>query len=447
MRSLVFILALLSAPLHAQDAKAPASANLMTLGPIDGESDAKSSVVTLRYQSKPTFAKPVVEAHGSFLQIVLPNTLVTKPGVFQEANSPYIRKFAPFQLDEDTAALRMFVTKEAEGIAPAVTVDILENRILIIIDHAKAEKSLAQSFTGVPVAGGPSSEQILKQTAVRTDIPDPISLMSEVQKGDAIAAGPAPAPSVEAAENIKAQVEEIPQGVNPQAATGADAAAAAKASIETRNAAGEVVAQPPRWADSIESKMIAVTIFSALMLLALVGIKSWRKVKVKTLPPGESFSLKTIATHTLGPKQRITVVQVGGEQILLGVSPEGINFLTSLRPQTEQGPSRSLSVDPSPYQRTLSPITTTKRQSLNEGAEPLARPTTVRSEGRAVARETKASPQGVEPGSSIRYGVGDEGIKNFKSTKAAPQRSKAGDESLEDVTRLIRNKLKDLPKV
>lgn len=437
MRFLLLIFALLSVPLKAQEA--PASANLMTLGPIDGESDQKSSVITLRYDSKPTFAKPVVEAHGSFLQIVLPNTMVLKPGVFQEGNSPYIRKFAPFQLDEDTAALRMFVTKEAEGIAPAVTVDILENRVLVIVDHEKAEKSLAQSFNGVPVTGGPSPEQVVKQTPVRSDIPDPISLMSEVKPADAAVAGPSPA----AAPAAKAAVAEAPgQAAAKETLNGADAAAAAKAALKTKTAAGEEQPQAPRWADGIETKMIAVTIFCALMLFGLIALKSWRKVAVKTLPPGETFSLKTLATHALGPKQKITVIQVGQEQILLGVSPEGINFLTSLRPQTENGGARSMPIDPSLYQKTLTP--SPKRPALHESAEPLARPSMTRSEARPV-RETKAASSGAEPGSSIRYGVGDEGIKNFKS-KAAP-RAETSDESLEDVTRLIRKKLKDLPKV
>jgi flagellar protein FliO/FliZ len=433
LHTLLFSFALAAAPLKAQNA--PASPTLMTLGPIDGESDQKSSVITLRYDSKPGFQKPLVEAHGSFLQIVLPNTLVLKPGVFQDANSPYIRKFAPFQLDEDTAALRLFVTKEAENLAPAVSVDILENRVLIIVDHEKAEKAIGPAFNGVPVRGGPSPEEVVKQVAVRSDIPDPISLMANPKTLEPSAPDRAPLPSPALlGEAAVAQSA-------PGSASALRTPLATPMKAEAQAAGSE--ASPPRWADSIETKLIAVAIFCALMIGLLIALKSWRRVATKALPPGADFSLRTLASHALGPKQKITVIQVGQEQILLGVSPEGISFLTSLRPQTENPSMGRMPLDPSLYQKTLSP--SPKRAPLREAEEALPRPSTISRSANRQTRDMEPRTSGAEPGSSIRYGVGDEGIKNLKSkTASAPS---ANDESLEDVTRLIRKKLKDLPKV
>ncbi len=45
----------------------PASPTLMMMGPIDGESDQKSSIITVRYDSKPGFPKPKVEPMGSLI--------------------------------------------------------------------------------------------------------------------------------------------------------------------------------------------------------------------------------------------------------------------------------------------------------------------------------------------------------------------------------------------
>lgn len=418
MRFALLMLALLAAPFSKAQEK-PASPVLLTLGPIDGESDQKSSVITMRYDTKPDFTKPVVEAHGSFLQVVLPHTMVLKPGVFVDANSPYIRKFAAFQLDEDTAALRMFVTKEAENILPATSVEILENRVLVIIDHEKAEKELLANFSGVPVKGSPDT--VLKSTEVRKDIPDPVALMGNT-KAEPGAIDPAPAPTAATAATNEAAPAKV------------DVAAHAKDQVKATIAATTEEAAKPRWADSIESKLVGVTVFVALMLVLLIALKSWRRVATKTLAPGADFSLKTLATHALGPKQKISVIQVGQEQILLGISPDGINFLTSLKPQTAEVPRMHL--DPSMYQKTLSP--SPKRPSRETlGAESLQkrRSPESRAEPRAESRSDRA-----EPGSSIRYGVGDAGIKNFKE-------SGRDQESLEDVTRLIRKKLKDLPKV
>ncbi len=417
MRLALLLLVLLAAPfIRAQDR--PASPVLLTLGPIDAESDQKSSVITMRYDTKPTFAKPVVEAHGSFLQVVLPHTMVLKPGVFVEANSPFIRKFAAFQLDEDTAALRLFVTKEAEQFVNAVSVDILENRVLVIIDHEKAEKELLANFSGVPVKGSP--EQVLKSTEVRKDIPDPIAIMSAA-KAEVAMDKIAPVASAElAAAQVETKDIEV---IKDKAKVKAKAAAVA----------GTTEEEKPRWADGLESKLVAVTVFVALMLALLIALKSWRRVATKVLPPGADFSLKTLATHALGPKQRISVIQVGQEQILLGISPDGINFLTTLKSSSDQP---RLHLDPSMYQKTLAPSPKRPLRE-NQSVEPLqkSRSPEPRSDSRAEPRSDRA-----EPGSSIRYGVGDEGIKNFKGS---PRES----DSLDDVTRLIRKKLKDLPKV
>ncbi len=430
MRSLLLAFTLLAAPaLKAQTA--PASPVLLTLGPIDAESDQKQTVITMRFDTKPGFTKPVVEAHGSFLEVQLPHTMVLKPNQFMEAKSPYIRKFAAFQIDEDHAALRLFVTKEAEYLLPAASVDILENRVIVIIDHAKAEKELDANFSGVPVQGGPTPEQVAKSTVVRNDIPDPIGLIGPKTKEKAAADAAAAANAEKAAEPAAATAAAAPASA-PAAETEAVAKVETKAAkAPAAPAAKEEAKEAPRWADSLESKLVAVTIFVALMLLLLIALKSWRKVAAKTIAPGSDFSLKTLATHALGPKQRITVIQVGSEQILLGVSPDSINFLTALNRGPNNGMQMSMpqSIDSQVLQRTLSPAP--KRAPRAEGlAEPLAK-----------SRAEPKADNKPEPGSSIRYGVGDAGIKNFKD--GAPREQ----ESFEDVTRMIRKKLKDLPKV
>lgn len=397
MRKAALALLLLTLSPIARAQETPASPVLMNLGPIDGESDQKQSIITIRYDSKPGFAKPQVEAHGTFLQVLLPNTIVLKPGLFTEANSPYIRKFAAFQIDENTAGVRLFVTKEAAHLLPAISTDILENRVVVMLDHAKAEKELLANFNGVPVAGGPSPEQIVKATEVKNDIPDPVQLMSKDK--DAAAVTP---------QEISSTVTTLPRKASD------------KAKVEETAAEGKKEA---RWADSIESKLVIVTVFVAIMLMILLALKTWRRMAVKTIAPGalQDFSLKTLATHALGPKQKISVVQVGQEQFLLGISPDSINFLTSLR--KEEAPR--VQIDPQLFQKTIAPKAPVREKVLND----------VRTNEKPVREKTVA-----EPGSSIRYGVGDQGIKNLKASPKEP-------ESLDDVTRLIRKKLKDLPKV
>jgi len=391
LRLLLTLLFMFNTRLLAQET--PASPTLMTLGPIDGESDQKASIITVRYDSKPGFPKPKVEAMGSFIQVTLPATMVPRPGQFVEANSPYIRKFAAFQLDEQTAGLRLFVTKEASHLVGAVTTDILENRVVIMLDHAEAERQLLAHFDGVPVTGGPTAEEVVQKTEVRSDIPDP-------------------------AKNQAAE----PVAAAPVMAANKTVAAASPAS-------------PPAWSDGLQDKLVMVTVFVAVMLVLLIVMKSWRRLMTKKWPgaPVEDYSLKTLATHAVGPKQKLTVVQVGQEQILIGVSPDSINFLTALKKPGEAQPR--VSIDPTMFQKQALPKENPVRRSgpvLDEvTARPVAKP-------RATARNDLP-----EPGSAIAYGISDQGIKNMKS----PARKAEESSSVDDVTRMIRKKLRDLPKV
>jgi flagellar protein FliO/FliZ len=387
LRLFILVLLMFGTRLIAQET--PASPTLMMMGPIDGESDQTSSIITVRYDSKPGFSKPKVEAMGSFIQVTLPNTMVPKPGQFVEANSPYIRKFAVFQLDEQNAGLRLFVTKEAAHLVGAVTTDILENRVVIMLDHAEAEKQLLAHFDGVPVSGGPTAEEVVQKTEVRTDIPDP-------------------------------------------AKTQMVAKAAAPAKVEA--AAVDTVSQTPSWSDGLQDKLVMVTVFMAVMLALMIGMKSWRRVMTK-MPgvPVQDYSLKTLATHAVGPKQKLTVVQVGQEQILIGVSPDSINFLTSLKKPNESQPR--VAIDPTMFQK----------QALPKEAAP-RRPGPVLDEvaPRPAARQ-RSTPRSElpEPGSAISYGISDQGIKNMKPSA----RQSEEPSSVDDVTRMIRKKLRDLPKV
>jgi len=394
LRLIFFIVLFQASRLLAQET--PASPNLMTIGLIDGESDQKASIITIRYDAKPGFAKPKVEAMGSFLQVLLPNTLVSKPGQFVEANSPYIRKFAVFQIDEQTAGLRLFVTKEASHLLGAVTTDILENRVVVVLDHVEAEKQLLAHFDGVPVAGGPTAEEVVKKTEVRSDIPDPVK-------------------SYEAVKEPAAKVAKEPAG---------------KAAPVTDNA--------PAWSHGLQDKLVMVTIFIAFMLVLLIGMKTWRRLMVKKWPgaPVEDYSLKTLATHSVGPKQKLTVIQVGNEQILLGVSPDSINFLTSLKKPQE---AQKLTLDPSMYQ---------KQAILPKNDGPIKRPKVLEelNQQKSAARPRPPSREDLpEPGSAISYGIGDQGIKNMKAS--APTRRVEEPSSVDDVTRMIRKKLRDLPKI
>lgn len=57
-----------------------------------------------------------------------------------------------------------------------------------------------------------------------------------------------------------------------------------------------------------------------LLVIGLIFILAWLLRRVQQLAPRSGQVIKLLATQPLGPRDRLVLVQVGGEQILLGLS-------------------------------------------------------------------------------------------------------------------------------
>ena len=57
-----------------------------------------------------------------------------------------------------------------------------------------------------------------------------------------------------------------------------------------------------------------------LLVIGLIFLLAWLLRRVQQLNPRGAQVIKIISTQALGPRDRLVLVQVGGEQILLGLS-------------------------------------------------------------------------------------------------------------------------------
>jgi flagellar protein FliO/FliZ len=57
-----------------------------------------------------------------------------------------------------------------------------------------------------------------------------------------------------------------------------------------------------------------------LLVVALIFVLAWLLRRVQQLGPRGGQVIQLVATQALGPRDRLVLVQVGGEQILLGIS-------------------------------------------------------------------------------------------------------------------------------
>lgn len=82
-----------------------------------------------------------------------------------------------------------------------------------------------------------------------------------------------------------------------------------------------------------------------LFVVVAVFISAWFLRKMTHLQGGESQALKILAGLSMGQRERIVLVQVGSEQLLLGVSPGRIQSLLKLETPIDISAPETISSD------------------------------------------------------------------------------------------------------
>ncbi|WP_349745577.1 flagellar biosynthetic protein FliO [Pseudomonas frederiksbergensis] len=94
-------------------------------------------------------------------------------------------------------------------------------------------------------------------------------------------------------------------------------------------------------------------VFGLLLVLGLIFLLAWLLRRVQQAgPAGKGQVIELIGSRALGPRDRLMLVQVGNEQILLGLSPGTITALHVLK-EPVQVPSTTEKATPEFAQRLL----------------------------------------------------------------------------------------------
>ncbi|MFC7300876.1 flagellar biosynthetic protein FliO [Cognatiluteimonas weifangensis] len=72
------------------------------------------------------------------------------------------------------------------------------------------------------------------------------------------------------------------------------------------------------------------TAFALLFVLALIFALAWLARRMPGVAGGSHRALRVVASLSLGPRERVVVVEVGGTQMLLGVGVGGTRALHTL---------------------------------------------------------------------------------------------------------------------
>ncbi len=413
--------------------EALASTTLLTLGEIDIETENNLSIVTIRLDQSPEWKTlGPIQNHGAFFQLTLPGTIVPEPGKFYDLGKPYLAKVGVFQISPSDAAIRLFTASEYNSteIFKGLKTEILGSRILITFDHQAIgpanAKGQNQHEIGPPyITNKPSADEVIAKTKVREDLPAPADMVKLTYVSSA--------PS-------------------------------------TR---------------SYLSKLAIVGAFLTSLILISIGIRTTLRRKTSALKNMDTgVTLKTLASMALAPRQKVSVIQVGNEKILLGLTPDSITFLTSLsQDQSRPVPARSthhsapqLPSDPVVFKtegekfpnqkptglsrtggfsalvrddkETLKQIESPRLKKIPGNDEATLRTRKVQSDVSKIdLTAPKPFGQKMAPrGNQINISIGEDGVKDVSRRNGLTTQSNQGSppqETIDDVTRLIREKLKN----
>ena len=72
-------------------------------------------------------------------------------------------------------------------------------------------------------------------------------------------------------------------------------------------------------------------VLGLLLVIGLIFVLAWLMRRVQRIGPGNGQVIELVGSRALGPRDRLVLVQVGEEQILLGITPGRITPLHALK--------------------------------------------------------------------------------------------------------------------
>jgi flagellar biosynthetic protein FliO len=158
------------------------------------------------------------------------------------------------------------------------------------------------------------------------------------------AAPAAPHPRAAASTNTSAAAAPQTPAVQPDTAPAATAAPATPAAPDvaaprpvTTGVATPGVAVPPVTMPSGSSTgSLLQTLFALIVVLAVLGALAWFLKRYGPKVGGGNANVRVVGSLNLGGRERIVVVEVGNEWIVVGASPGRINALATMPRQDGQ---------------------------------------------------------------------------------------------------------------
>lgn len=91
--------------------------------------------------------------------------------------------------------------------------------------------------------------------------------------------------------------------------------------------------------------MMQVTLGLLFVLLLIAGL-AWSVSRLRGVVPGAQAPVKVIGAAAVGTRERVVVVEVGGQWLVLGVAAGGVSLLDKTLPQPLPDPASAVTAAP-----------------------------------------------------------------------------------------------------
>ncbi len=95
----------------------------------------------------------------------------------------------------------------------------------------------------------------------------------------------------------------------------------------------------------LTSGAIVETLFGLLLVLGIIVLFAWLIKRTNRFQATANGEMKIIAGLSLGPRERAVLIQVGEQQILVGVTPQQVQTLHILETPVSTEQTKSMPID------------------------------------------------------------------------------------------------------
>jgi len=279
------------------------STRLTLLKDIHVKTSVDKTRIELRFNGTPK--EKGMSFHENFIQVEFYDTYIDPAKQWIDVEDETVKNIFLYQFDETTVRARLFTTGKGWGLKDRVRLLRKDDKIVITYNKESIERVGAAGRIIVPPDPEEKKEG-KEQKEISPPVPDPVNAETETSQSIDNIPETSVSPSTEKAKNTRVERPLFVDGPGS-----------------------------PDLYVSLMKMILALSILLALLLGGLYLFKRYMGKKIGIA--GRKEGIKIVTSAYIGPKKSIALVDISGERIVVGITPNHISMLARLGRDGEFG--------------------------------------------------------------------------------------------------------------